>query len=122
MGNGNERACKVHQQTFQPLDAVQIQVVGRLVQQQHIGLRHQRLRQGHALFGAARERADDRLWVQMQAVQGLAHALLPVPAVQRLNLALHCVQIAMALRVVVDQITHALQAHADCVKHAGLGV
>ena len=68
MGNGNERACKVHQQTFKPLDAVQIQVIGRLVQQQYIGLCHQRLRQRYALFGAARQRANNSLRVQMQSV------------------------------------------------------
>ena len=97
-------------------------MVGRLIEQQHVGLRYQGLRQRHPLFGAARERADNRLRLQMQTVQRLAHALLPVPAVQRLNFALHRVQVAVALRVFVDQIAHPLQAHAHRIKHAGLGV
>ena len=53
----------------------------------------------------------------MQALQGLAHALLPVPTVKRLNLALHGVQVAMALRILVDQLAHARQAATDRVKN-----
>ena len=66
-------------------------MVGGLIQQQNVRLRYQSLGQGHAFFGSAGECAHHSLGVQVQAVQGFAHALLPVPAVQRLNLALHSV-------------------------------
>jgi hypothetical protein len=70
-------AFEVHQQAFQPFDRVQIQVVGGLVQQQHIGLGHQRLRQCHALLGAARQGADHGVGVQVQAVQGFVPRAVP---------------------------------------------
>ena len=58
----------------------------------------------------------------MQALQGFGHALLPVPSVQRLDLALHGVQVAVALGVFVDQVAHTLQAFGHRVEDAGSGV
>ena len=60
------RSCEINtsaprqplQQLLQPLDRVEVEVVGRLVEQQHIGCGHQRLRQRDALLGAARELID----------------------------------------------------------------
>ena len=53
MGDGDDAAFEVDQQALQPLDRVQVQVVGGFVEQQHVGLRHQSLGQRDALFGAA---------------------------------------------------------------------
>ena len=58
----------------------------------------------------------------MQALQGFGHALLPVPSVQRLDLALHGVQVAVALGVFVDQVAHTLQTFGHRVEDAGGGV
>ena len=102
MCHGDDAALEVTQQAFQPLNAVQIQVVGGLVQQQHVGCGHQRLGQGHALFVATREGADQCLRLQVQAVHGLIDTLLPVPSVQSLNFALHRVQVAVALGIFVN--------------------
>ena len=102
VGDGDDRALEVHQQALQPLNAVQVQVVGGLVQQQHVGLGHQGLGQCHTLFGTAGEGAHNRLGVQVQAVQGLGDALLPVPAVQGFDFALHGVQIAMAQAILFN--------------------
>jgi hypothetical protein len=38
------------QQVFQPADGVHVEVVGRLVEQQHVRLGHQTLGQRHALL------------------------------------------------------------------------
>ncbi len=122
VGDGDDAAFEINQQAFEPFNAVQIQVVGRLVQQQHVGLRHQCLRQGHTFFGAARQRVDNGLGVQMQALQRLAHALLPVPAIQRLNLALHRVQVAMTQAIFFDQANHPRQADARRLEYGRLSV
>ena len=53
MGDGDDAAPELHQQALQPVDRVEIEVVGGLIEQQHIGLGHQCLGQCHALFGAA---------------------------------------------------------------------
>jgi hypothetical protein len=47
-----------------------------LVQQQHVGPAHQRLRQRHALAVAAGQGADARLGLQVQPVQRFVDALL----------------------------------------------
>ena len=122
VGDGDDAALEVDQQTLQPLDRVQVQVVGRLVEQQHLRLRHQGLRQRNPFFSAAGERADHRVGVQVQAVKRFCDSLLPVPAVQRLDFALHGVQVAVALAILFNQMAHTLQAHADRLKHRGLRV
>ena len=58
----------------------------------------------------------------MQTLQSFGDALLPVPAVQRLDLALHGVQIAVALGIFVNQVAHALQPFGYRVEDAGGGV
>ena len=122
VGDGDDAALEFDQQAFEPFDRIQVQVVGRLVQQQHIGLRHQRLRQCHAFFGAAGQRVHNRLRVQVQAVQGLRHALFPVPAVQRLDLALHRVQVAVALAILFNKAYNPRQSCAYCYKNSSIRI
>ena len=54
----NDCAGEAHQELFQPFHRFRIQVVGRLVQQQHIGLAQQEFAQGNAAFFTARQIAD----------------------------------------------------------------
>ena len=89
------RAAPRHEQFLQPLDGSDVEVVGGLVEQEHIGPRHQRLRQRHALFLAARQTVDVQCRVEIQALHGFFHALLPGPAVQRFQLRLQRVQVFM---------------------------
>ena len=94
MGDGDDAALETHQQVFEPFDRIHVEVVGRLVQQQHLGPADQRLSQGYPLACAAREGADHGLAVQVQAVQGFLDPLLPVPAVLRFDRILQRVQVA----------------------------
>ena len=59
---------------------------------------------------------------QVQAVQGFVDALFPVPAVQRLNLALHGVQIAVALAILLNQRNHPRQPGPHRHEHGGIGI
>ena len=54
MGDRDNAAGEIQKKIFQPFDRVQVQMVGRLVQQQHVRACHQRLRQCHALLRASR--------------------------------------------------------------------
>ena len=45
MGNHDDGVRKVEQKLFQPMDGVDVKVVGRLVEQQNVGLCKQRLRE-----------------------------------------------------------------------------
>ena len=60
MRDHHQRAGIALQPVFQPDDCVQVQMVGRLVQQQQVGRAHQRLRQVQAHAPAA-GKAGDRL-------------------------------------------------------------
>ena len=117
-------ATKIAQQLGQPADGVEVEVVGGFVEQQQIGQRHQRLRQRHALAHATREAADALIGLQAEPAKGLGYALLPVPAIQGFDFGLQRVEVAAALvrQVALQQLLHALQAHAHGLEHAGLGV
>jgi hypothetical protein len=91
-----------------------------LVQQQHIGLRHQRLGQSHTFFGAARQRAHNGFGVQVQPLQRFIDPLLPVPSVQRLDLALHRVQIAVAQAIFLNQADDPFQSCANRYKNCSI--
>ena len=91
--NQYDRTLEFLEQTFQPLNRIQIQMVGRLVKEQHIGLHHQGLCQSNALAHTARQAAHFGFRVQVQALQRFFYALLPVPGVLRLNARLQRIQI-----------------------------
>ena len=121
MRHHHQAAGKLQQQLLQPLDGVQVEVVGRLVQQQHVGPRHQRLRQRHALARAARQRAHRRVGGQPQALQHLVHPLAPAPAVLRLDARLQCVQIIGTCAPGFDQGAQRRQSLGDRIGHRGVG-
>ncbi len=124
MGDGDDGAVEVDQQFLQPGNRIQIQVVGWLVKQQHVGLGDQRLRQRHALFGAARERADDGVLVQMQAVQGFLDALFPGPAVQRLDFRLQGIEVGVLVgrQVLLHYVPCASQSCAGSYKNSSVWI
>ena len=72
---------KIEHLIFQPGNVFQIEMVGRLVQQQHFGLDHQRPGQRDPALPTARQAADRFVGRQIQLAQGRFDALLEVPAV-----------------------------------------
>ena len=81
------------QLTLQPLYHLQVQVVGRLVQDKQIGLRQQDVGQGYTLHlpaGKLRDGAVIILYVQFG--QHALHLLLQVPGIQALHLRYEQVQ------------------------------
>jgi hypothetical protein len=61
VGDRHDGAGEAHQELLQPLDAFGVQVVGGLVEQQHVGLRQQQAAERHAALLAAREVVDLRV-------------------------------------------------------------
>ena len=53
--HGDHRALVLLEVLFEPVDALGVEVVGRLVEQQHVGLLEQQAAQGHAAAFSARE-------------------------------------------------------------------
>jgi hypothetical protein len=93
MRDGDDAALEVDEQLFQPFDRVEIQMIGRFVEQQDVRGRHEGLGERHTLAGAARERADAGGGVEMQPVEGFLDPLLPVPGIERLDLGLERVEV-----------------------------
>jgi hypothetical protein len=87
------------QQVLQPEDAVDIEVVGRLVEQQQLRLADQGLRQRHALASAAGKRVDMRLAIQCQARNRLLDPRVEAPAVASFKLRLQVVHMLQGRRV-----------------------
>ena len=102
VADGDDAPGKAHQQVLQPGDGVQVEVVGRFVQQQDVRPGHQRLGQRDALFHAARQAAHAGGAVQVQTLQGLGDALLPVPAVHGFDFGLQSIQVALTCQILVN--------------------
>ena len=102
MRDGNDAAFEVDQQIFQPSNRIQVEVVGRLVQQQHIWARDQGLRERDAFAHAARKRLHHCAGIQLQSLQSFVQPLLPTPALSGFNQTLQRIQIAAAVGVIVN--------------------
>ena len=80
MGNRHHSTGETLQELLQPIHRFRIQMVGRLVQQQHVGLRKQQLAQCHATFFTTRQ--DPDLGVPRRQSQGIgSHFQLLVQAI-----------------------------------------
>ena len=123
MGDEQDRALEVAQQAFEPHDGAEIEVVGRLVEQQHVGRGHQRHGQRHALLHTARQGAHQHVAGQVEPVERGVDLVLHAPAVGGVELDLQIVH-AVHQRVVVALAELAgellvLGQHGGLLAHAG---
>ena len=73
MADEHQRAGESQQQLFQPLDGGQIEMVGRLVQQQQVGVAGQRSRQGCAPALAARKLGRVARTIEAETIEQGCH-------------------------------------------------
>ncbi len=100
MGDGDDRAGVTLQVLFQPGDRLGVEVVGRLVEQQDIGLLQQEAHQGHAPPLAAGEHRDRRVARRAaQRVHRQFQAAVEVPGV-------HVIEFVLQLALVFDELVH----------------
>ena len=79
VGDGDHRAGEADQELFQPFDRLGVEVVGRFVEQQHVGLFEQQLGQGDAALFAAGQVADHGVpGRQTQRVGGDLHLVFGI--------------------------------------------
>jgi hypothetical protein len=100
-------AGKAGERLLQPFDRLDVEVVGRLVEQQQVGLEDERTSQRHALAHAAGELVHEPVRGQLQAVERRLDAMLDRPGVgvvECLVQLVHAVEVArVGGRVVVEQ-------------------
>ena len=130
MADHDDRIREIQQEVFQPADGLDIQIVGRFVQQQDIRISEQRLRQQHLNLLAAVQLAHLlMLKVEADAKTGQDHfrVALGVPAVQLGEFALQLAG-AFAVRIgklflgvefilFLHDLIQALMPHDDRLKH-----
>ena len=87
----HERPWETRQVLFQPINGLQVQVIGGFVEQEHLRIAHQGLRQGHAPLPATGELTEPRLRRELQASQHHLHLRLQAPTVTVLQVRLEVV-------------------------------
>ena len=108
MRDHDQRAVVADEEIAQPVDRVEVEVVGRLVEQQRLRIAEQRLRQQHAHFLAALDLAHQPVMELVGNIEALQ---------QDRRVALGLVAVLFA-----DDAFELAEAHAVGVGHLGLGV
>ncbi len=75
----HERPAALQQRFLEVLECGEIEVVGGLVQQQHVGVLHERGGEQHAAARAGRQRLERRVQVEREVVRRLVDARLDLP-------------------------------------------
>ena len=88
VGDEEDRAAVFAQEFLEPADRVDVEMVGRLIEQQHVRLRDERFRQQRAPAPAARQLADLPVGGQAEPRDHELDLLLDPPAVLALELLL----------------------------------
>ena len=100
MGDGHDGAGEFREMALQPGHRLGVEMVGRLVEQQHVGLAEQQAAQRHAALLAARELLDIGVgWRAAQRVHGDLDGAAEVPAIAGVDLLLQ-------LALLGDQLVH----------------
>ena len=76
VGDGQGRKASAREQALQPEDAFDVEMIRRLVQQQQLGVTHQRAGECHPLLPPAGQLVDRPIRIQVEAIDPLVdHAL-----------------------------------------------
>ena len=105
MGDRDDRAGIILQMMFEPGHRFGVEMVGRLVEQQNVGLLQQQAAQGHTAALAAGENFHRRL--RRRAAQRIHRHLQPrvqIPGVEMIELLLH-------LALAFEQLVHVVVGH-----------
>ena len=82
MRDEHHSALVLGQEVLEPRDRLDVQVVRRFVEQQHVGLGHERASQEHASTPAAGERVNVRGAVEREARQHQVHFMIAAPVLR----------------------------------------
>ena len=88
MRDEDDGAGVLREEVFEPADGVDIQMVGRFVEEQQVGLADERTGEQHAPTPSAGQRVDDGIGGEVEPRQHQLDALLEAPAVALLELVL----------------------------------
>ena len=90
MGHGDDGTFILPQVFFQPQHTFCVEVVGRFIQQQYVGLAQQQAAKRHAAFFAAREGSHRGIRRgTAQGIHGYLEAVVQIPGIQVVELFLN---------------------------------
>ncbi len=92
MRHEDNRARIVNEERLEPRDRFDVEMIGRLVEQQQVRLRHERTREQHPAPPASRECVNDRVRRELQVREHRLDTLLEPPAILLLELVLQTAQ------------------------------
>ena len=85
MRDEEHRSGERGERLFEPFDRRDVEMVGRLVEEQQVGLEHERPRERHALAQPAGQLLDERVRGKLQPVERGFDAMLRRPRVRRVE-------------------------------------
>ena len=101
------------QEFFEPGDRLDVQMIGRFVEQQQVGRAHERLRKQHAPLHTAGQCGEVQVFGQPQAHEHLRYAAIEIPAMLRFDLRLHRTERAKVAGMLRDQMVVAREQRAE---------
>ncbi len=132
VGDEDNSAAKIFEELFQPVDGIDVQVVGRLVQQQQIRIAGQRASQCYFAQPTAGEAVEGHVGIQTEQGQHLVDASLELPAVLVVELLLQLAHLANVgiggivcqlhgdMVILLEQLPYPGQPFGGVVKHGEL--
>ena len=115
---GGTAACE---KTFQPFRHPHVEVVGRFVQYQQVGVRQQYIRQRHTLELSARELSDGLVKIRdVQFRQDLLGPQFKIPCLSTLHLLDEFVQTGMTGRLEALFVATNQAVHLTCLAETGI--
>jgi hypothetical protein len=93
-----QRAAILGQERFEPENRVEVEMIGRFVEQKHVGVGHERTREQDAAAPSARQRVDDGICRQIEARQHELDALFDSPAVALFEIVLKAAELVQQRR------------------------
>ena len=109
VGDEDDARRRADQELFQPLDGADVEVVGRLIEQEQVGRHRQRLREREALLLPAGECADACVRIERKALDDALGLRFEGPRLARLQLALQRVQAVEQRRLVGAGLGHGVR-------------
>ena len=105
MGNSNNSTLILLQVLLQPVDRLRIEVVGRLVKQQHIRLLQQQTAKSHTATLTTRQNSYALIWIgTTQSIHRTLQHTVKLPAI-------HVVNLLIELTLTLDKSIHLVVGH-----------
>ena len=110
MRDKNDRAGVIFKELLEPVDGIDVQVIGGLIQQEHLGLPHQGARQDHPPLLSAGKLGKVLFGVELHPGNDTLSLMVQLPAAGTVDLALDHIQATHKFRTGVS-----MQPVADVV-------